>query len=95
MFQLFGAPTPLETGQILADMVEQDRLKVIDEVVDVVNGKGGITVNFSSNSAPFNMDSYVGNGKVEISDEKNLVYTIFDSYFNFSNGFLSDCCQTH
>ena len=25
------------------------------------------------------MDSYVGNGKVEISDEKNLVYTIFDS----------------
>lgn len=49
------------------------------EVVDIVNGKGGITVNFSSNSAPFNMDSYVGNGKVEISDEKNLVYTIFDS----------------
>ena len=71
-----------------ADVVEQAKQIVEEigavlgyniEVVDIVNGKGGITVNFSSNSAPFNMDSYVGNDKVEISDEKNLVYTIFDS----------------
>lgn len=71
-----------------ADVVEQAKQIVEEigavlgyniEVVDIVNGKGGITVNFSSNSAPFNMDSYVGNDKVEISDEKNLIYTIFDS----------------
>lgn len=49
------------------------------EVVDIVNGKGGITVNFSSNSAPFNLDAYIGNGKIEINDNKELVYTIFDS----------------
>ena len=49
------------------------------EVIDIINGKGGITVNFSSNSAPFNSDSYIGNGKTEINDDKTLVYTIFDS----------------
>lgn len=49
------------------------------EVVDIVNGKGGITVNFSLNSAPFNLDAYIGNGKIEINDNKALVYTIFDS----------------
>lgn len=49
------------------------------EVVDIVNGKGGITVNFSLNSAPFNLDAYIGNGKIEINDDKTLVYTIFDS----------------
>lgn len=49
------------------------------EVVDIVNGKGGITVNFNSNSAPFNLDAYIGNGKIEINDNKVLVYTIFDS----------------
>ena len=49
------------------------------EVIDIINGKEGITVNFSSNSAPFNSDSYIGNGKTEINDDKTLVYTIFDS----------------
>ena len=46
---------------------------------DITDGKGGMTIDFNSNSAPFNSDSYIGNGKTEINDDKTLVYTIFDS----------------
>lgn len=49
-------------------------------VNDIAIGKDGITVNFNSNSAPFNtIDSYVGNEKYTIADYSTIVYTIFDS----------------
>lgn len=49
-------------------------------VNDITKGKDGITINFNSNSAPFNtIDSYVGKEEYTIADYSTIVYTIFDS----------------
>lgn len=63
-------------------------------VNDIAKGKDGITINFNSNSAPFNtIDSYVGKEEYTIADYSTIVYTIFDSidktlkeYFGASYG---------
>ena len=45
---------------------------------DITDGKGGMTIDFNSNSAPFNTnDSYIGNEQYTTNDD--LAFTIFDS----------------
>lgn len=90
MFQLFGAPTPLETGQILADMVEQDRLKVIDEVVDVVKEEDyflikqsdgdGINVDWIVNGTglDFSLESLWSNSLLSQMLDAQLIQTSVD-----------------
>ena len=47
---------------------------------DIANGKGGMTVDFNSSSAPFNTnDSYIGNEQYTTTDNQDLAFTIFDS----------------
>lgn len=49
-------------------------------VNDIASGKDGMTINFNSNSAPFNtVDSYIGDEEYAIADYSTIVYTIFDS----------------
>ena len=51
-------------------------------IKDITSGKGGMTVNFDKDSAPFDITStYRGNGEEEykISDKENVAKTIFDS----------------
>lgn len=46
---------------------------------DITDGKGGMTIDFNSNSAPFNTnDSYIGNEQYTTTND-NLAFTIFDS----------------
>ena len=45
---------------------------------DITDGKGGMTIDFNPNSAPFNTnDSYIGNEQYTTNDD--LAFTIFDS----------------
>ena len=45
---------------------------------DITDGKGGMTIDFNSNSAPFNTnDSYIGNEQYTTNDD--LAFAIFDS----------------
>lgn len=49
-------------------------------VNDITSGKGGMSIDFSSEGAPFNdTDTYVGNERQHIFDRETLIYTIFDS----------------
>ena len=46
---------------------------------DITDGKGGMTIDFNSNSAPFNTnDSYIGNEQYTTTND-DLAFTIFDS----------------
>ena len=51
-------------------------------IVDITSGKGGMSVNFDKDSAPFDItNTYRGNGEEEykVSGQENIARTIFDS----------------
>lgn len=61
-------------------------------IKDVYSGKGGITIDFDKDSAPFNVtDTYRGNGTEEYktSNQTDLANTIFDSISETSNKYFS------
>ena len=51
-------------------------------IKEITSGKGGMTIDFDPDSAPFDLkNTYKGNGEEEykVSGEANIAYTIFDS----------------
>ena len=51
-------------------------------IIDITSGKGGMSVNFDKDSAPFDVtNTYRGNGEEEykVSGQENVARTIFDS----------------
>lgn len=73
-----SASVTAQASQILNSIGDILGYKLIAN--DIANGKGGMTIDFNSSSAPFNTnDSYIGNEQYTTTDTKDLAFTIFDS----------------